>query len=43
MGNCIAELAAPLGLEAQEIPEMVNDFRVVARNAIEAGKPYIPS
>ena len=30
-------LDAPLGLEAQETPRMVNDFRTAARNAIKAG------
>lgn len=30
----------PRRLRTDEIPEIVNDFRLAARNAIEAGKSY---
>ncbi|KAJ1276204.1 hypothetical protein BS78_05G196400 [Paspalum vaginatum] len=33
----VADFGAPPRLETQEIPQMVNDFRVAARNAIRAG------
>ncbi|KAG0521675.1 hypothetical protein BDA96_08G181200 [Sorghum bicolor] len=33
-----AEFGAPPRLEAEDIPQMVNDFRIAARNAIKAGR-----
>jgi hypothetical protein len=37
-GIDVATFAVPRRLETDEIPLVVNDFRVAARNAIEAGK-----
>ncbi|XP_047333817.1 putative 12-oxophytodienoate reductase 11 [Impatiens glandulifera] len=36
-GMDIARFTPPRGLRTEEVPEIVNDFRVAARNAIEAG------
>ncbi|CAN0928091.1 Putative 12-oxophytodienoate reductase 11 [Linum grandiflorum] len=36
-GTAVAEFTPPRRLTTQEIPDIVNDFRVAAKNAIEAG------
>lgn len=40
-GVDVATFSTPRRLETDEISLVVNDFRVAARNAIEAGK-YLP-
>lgn len=40
-GIDVAQFTPPRRLRTDEIPQIVNDFRVAARNAIEAGKPYL--
>lgn len=37
-GVDVAQFSPPHRLSTEEIPRIVNDFRVAARNAIEAGK-----
>jgi 12-oxophytodienoic acid reductase len=37
-GIDIVSFSAPKRLETHEIPLVINDFKVAARNAIEAGK-----
>ena len=37
-GIDVAQFTPPRQLRTDEIPQIVNDFRVAARNAIEAGK-----
>ncbi len=37
-GIDIADFTPPRRLRIEEIPQIVNDFRLAARNAIEAGK-----
>ncbi|KNA25327.1 hypothetical protein SOVF_007470 isoform B [Spinacia oleracea] len=37
-GTINAEFSTPRRLTTEEIPSIVNDFRLAARNAIEAGK-----
>ena len=37
-GIDVAQFTPPRRLRTDEIPQIVNDFRVAARNAIEAGK-----
>ena len=37
-GIDVAEFTPPRRLRIEEIPQIVNDFRLAARNAIEAGK-----
>jgi hypothetical protein len=34
------EFTPPRRLRTDEIPQIVNDFRIAARNAIEAGKTF---
>ena len=36
------EFTAPRRLRTDEIPHVVNDFRIAARNAMEAGMLYFP-
>ena len=36
-GNDAGQFTPPRRLRAEEIPQIVNDFRIAARNAIEAG------
>jgi 12-oxophytodienoic acid reductase len=37
-GIDVATVSTPRRLETDEIPSIIDDFRVAARNAIEAGK-----
>jgi hypothetical protein len=37
-GIDIATFSTPRRLETHEIPSVINDFKVAARNAVEAGK-----
>ena len=37
-GIDVADFTPPRRLSIEEIPQIVNDFRLVARNAIKAGK-----
>ena len=37
-GFNVADFTPPRRLRIEEIPQVVNDFRLAARNAIEAGK-----
>ena len=37
-GIDVADFTPPRRLRTEEIPQIVNDFRLAARNAIEAGK-----
>ena len=37
-GVDVAEFSPPRRLRTDEIPQIVNDFRIAARNAMEAGK-----
>ena len=37
-GIDVADFTPPRRLRIEEIPQIVNDFRLAARNAIEAGK-----
>jgi len=37
-GIDVAQFTPPRRLRTDEIPQIVNDFRLAARNAIEAGK-----
>jgi 2,4-dienoyl-CoA reductase-like NADH-dependent reductase (Old Yellow Enzyme family) len=37
----ILEFAAPRSLKTVEIPDIVNEFRVAAKNAIKAGKKIL--
>lgn len=37
-GFNVSDLTPPRRLRIEEIPQVVNDFRLAARNAIEAGK-----
>lgn len=39
-GIDVAQFTPPRRLRTDEIPQIVNDFRVAARNAIEAGQSY---
>ena len=41
-GIDVAEFATPRRLRTDEIPHVVNDFRIAARNAMEAGMLYSP-
>lgn len=36
----VLEFAPPRRLKTEEIPNIVDDFRIAARNAIEAGNKY---
>jgi len=36
----VAKFTPPRRLETSEIPSIINDFRIAARNAIEAGKHH---
>lgn len=40
-GIDVAQFTPPRRLRTDEIPQIVNYFRLAARNAIEAGKSYI--
>ena len=40
-GFDVAEFSAPRRLRTDEIPLVVNDFRLAARNAMEAGKSIL--
>ena len=37
-GVDVAEFSPPRRLRTDEVPQIVNDFRIAARNAMEAGK-----
>lgn len=37
-GIDVSQFTPPRQLRVDEIPQIVNDFRIAARNAIEAGK-----
>ena len=39
-GVVVGKFTPPRRLRTDEIPQIVNDFRLAARNAIEAGKFY---
>lgn len=39
-GIDVAQFSPPRQLSTDEIPQIVNDFRIAARNAIEAGNFY---
>jgi len=39
-GLDVAQFTPPRRLATDEIPHIVNDFRLAARNAIEAGKNF---
>ena len=39
-GIDVADFTPPRRLRIEEIPQIVNDFRLAARNAIEAGKLF---
>lgn len=40
-GVDVAHFSPPRPLRTDEIPHVVNDFRLAARNAIEAGEPIL--
>ena len=40
-GIDVAQFTPPRRLKTDEIPGIVNDFRLAARNAMEAGKVYL--
>ena len=42
-GIDVAEFTPPRRLRTDEIPQIVNDFRLAARNAIEAGRLFFSS
>ena len=40
-GTSAAEFPPPLRLRTDEISQIVNDFRIAAKNAMEAGHSYL--